>query len=147
MKRWFKANLGAGSFVTCAVSFLYAHSETAADGHCHIEWYAAWLIVFFFECCALSLSTGQCVQLPFCLFCLIWEGKDLMAEVLRFQILLCVWVSVALAICLQPKPLGSSQILIASACGCVGWRVCILRHEDWVMAGIMEMVATNSVSL
>lgn len=146
MKRWFKASLRAGSFVTCAVGFLYARSETAANGHCHIEWYTAWLIVFFFECYALSHSTGRCVQLPFCLFCLIWEGFDGISYMLSDTVV-CLGYFVALAICLQPKPWGSSQILIASTCGCVGWRVCILRHEDWVMVSLMEMVATNSVSL
>lgn len=148
MKRWFKAHLGAGHFVTCAVGFLCAPSETAAGGHCHIEWCAPWLIVFFPECQALSaISSTQCVHPPFCLFCLIWEGKDLMAEVFCFQTLLWVWVVLWLF------PSVSAQVTrFFPDPDSVNLWLCrleglYLRHEDWVMAGIMEMVATNSLSL
>lgn len=46
---------------------------------------APWLIIFFSERHAHSaIPTAQCDHCPFCLFCLIWEGKDLMAEVFCF---------------------------------------------------------------
>lgn len=144
MKRWFKANLGAGSFVTHAVGFLYARSETAAGGHCHIEWYASWLIVSFSGCCALSAVSTVSV-FTFLSVCFVSYGKGRIWWQKFYAFRYCrVFGLVCGTFCLQPKPPGSSQILIASACG---WRVCILRHEDWVMAGIMEILATNSVSL
>lgn len=75
MKRWFQANLGAGNFVACAVGFLYTPSETAAGGHCRMEWYAPWLIIFFSKCCAqLFLLFSVFVFLSVC-FVLYGKGR------------------------------------------------------------------------
>lgn len=63
-----------------------------------------------------------------------FDGRNFMLS----DTVVCLDYFVAFCISLQPRQPGSSQILIESNWGCVGWRVCILRHEDWVMEALWK---------